>query len=220
MSCTNTSYYLYTDSFSCQIICNIYAGYIVSSIGSIQTCVPCGDPYCLQCTTPAYGSCLHCNNNSMLINGVCSSSCLNISYYIFNSLCALCDISCYSCYNGGNGGCIRCALSYVNSSNFCVQTCPTGTAVVPTTLSCGCDSRCSSCASSNYAYCLTCNNASQFVSSGQCVSSCPIGTFFSSSACIACSTGCLNCTINTCLGCQTNWYLYNNLCYTDCKQIS
>jgi hypothetical protein len=77
-----------------------------------------------------------------------------------------------------------------------------------------------SCASSNYAYCIVCANASQFVSSGQCLSSCPIGTFFSSSVCITCSTGCLNCTINTCLGCQPNWYLHNNVCYTDCKQIS
>ena len=61
---------------------------------------------------------------------------------------------------------------------------------------------CSSCLGSAN-YCLTCANG-QLAFSGQCVSSCPSGTFSSSGACIPCHPDCASCTgssFNQCSAC-------------------
>ena len=59
-----------------------------------------------------------------------------------------------------------------------------------------------------------------FVSEGQCLDSCPTQTYLSGTTCVACSTGCLNCSVNTCFECLSTSYLFDNTCYSDCNLIS
>lgn len=73
---------------------------------------------------------------------------------------------------------------------------------------------------STYTACTTCLNVSEWVLNGGCISSCPLSTYANAGQCVACSTGCLNCTINTCTTCISNQYLFNNSCYSDCNLIS
>jgi len=92
--------------------------------------------------------------------------------------------------------------------------------MIPSNLTCGCSSDCATCTSANYVFCLQCSNSSLFVYQGQCVLSCPNSTYRDNASCVACGSGCLTCNINTCVSCQANWYLYNNICFTDCNLIS
>jgi hypothetical protein len=55
---------------------------------------------------------------------------------------------------------------------------------------------------------------------GACISSCPVGTYADAGQCNSCSSGCMNCTINTCTTCINGSYLFNNSCYSDCNLIS
>lgn len=111
-----------------------------------------------------------------------------------------------------------CSADYHRYLTLCVSDCPTGTAVNPATGDCGCDSECLTC--STYTTCTACYNTSEWVLNGGCVDSCPLSTFPNAGQCIACSAGCLNCTINTCTTCVNSSYLFNNSCYSDCNLIS
>lgn len=139
--------------------------------------------------------------------------------YPSGGVCYPCDNSCDTCTAGSNGGCIRCALGYYNFSNFCLSSCPTGTAANITSRLCSCDAPCSQC-QGNTTYCTACLNSSLFVSQGQCLTSCPNQTYLSGSTCISCSTACTSCSSTTCFSCLANYYLFNNLCYSDCNLIS
>lgn len=111
-----------------------------------------------------------------------------------------------------------CNSDYHSYQGFCISVCPSGTAIHPITGNCGCDPKCSKC--SNYSTCTLCANSSLWVYNGNCVISCPGASYQSSGNCFPCSTGCLNCTINTCSLCLNTSFLYNNLCYGDCNFIS
>ena len=183
LTCLNSSFFLYTDTLACNLNCLTSQGYTVSSVNSQLSCTPCADPFCLQCNTTQYGTCTLCNNISALNNGICSSNCPNISYYILNSLCFNCDISCYTCSGPTNLSCIRCNVGYVNYSNTCTSTCPTGTALIVNLGICGCDSSCLTCDSANSVNCTSCVNSSYFVYFGQCISSRPDGSYQVGSKC-------------------------------------
>jgi hypothetical protein len=111
-----------------------------------------------------------------------------------------------------------CSANYHDYLNLCVSQCPNGTAINPTNGNCGCDVTCLTC--STYATCTACLDSSLWVLNGACVSSCPSSTYANSGQCVACSSGCLNCTINTCTTCVDGNYLFNNTCYSDCNLIS
>ena len=70
-------------------------------------------------------------------------------------------------------------------------------------------------------YCLTCANE-QLASSGQCVSSCPSGTFSSSGACLQCHPDCSSCTgssFNQCSACPSKRpVLASGRCLPTCGQ--
>ena len=220
LSCVNTSFYLFTDSLICQLSCPLFNGYVAMAVGTQPTCVACSDPFCLHCTVVSYGSCTLCNNISTLSNGICLSSCPSISYYVLNSQCVICDTSCYSCFTAGNTGCLRCAAGYANNSGICMNGCPVGTAFVANLGSCGCDPACLTCNSQNYINCTSCTNVSYFVYLGQCIASCPSGSYKSSMNCLTCPTGCANCTGPSCSSCLAGWYFFNSSCYSDCNVIS
>jgi hypothetical protein len=63
-------------------------------------------------------------------------------------------------------------------------------------------------------------NTSMWVLNGGCVSACPASTYANAKKCIACTDGCISCTINTCTTCVNGSYLFNNKCYSDCNLIS
>lgn len=94
--------------------------------------------------------------------------------------------------------------------------CPNGTVVVGST--CGCDSACGSCygISSN---CTSCASSSDFLYSGECLDECPTSTYNSSSSCVDCSTGCLECVRTGCSQCLTGYDVYDGGCYSDCNSI-
>ena len=87
LSCLNSSFFLFTDTLACDLVCPTTSGYVNSLNGLQPICTPCADSFCLTCTSTQYGTCTLCNNISALVNGICSSVCTNISHYIFNSLC-------------------------------------------------------------------------------------------------------------------------------------
>lgn len=195
-----------------------YVSYIQSGQPICKTCF--GYPLCLQCSSASMGTCTYCSNTSVLNAGYCSGNCPGSGYYASAGTCIACDVSCSSCNGSSNINCIACAANYYSYAGACLGTCPNGTAATPSATTCGCDSKCLTCQSNNYYFCTLCANSSLFVLSGSCVSSCPNATYLSQgTSCVACSTGCASCTSNTCLSCATGWYLYNNLCYTDCKQV-
>lgn len=155
---------------------------------------------------------------SLLISGSCQTTCGSTSLYQLNGNCYDCDVSCYNCSGSGSGSCYMCNSDYHSYQGFCISVCPSGTAIHPITGNCGCDPKCSKC--SNYSTCTLCANSSLWVYNGNCVISCPGASYQSSGNCFPCSTGCLNCTINTCSLCLNTSFLYNNLCYGDCNFIS
>ena len=176
-----------------------------------------GGASCLQCSSNAPGACTLCVSSSVLSNGLCSSKCSNTSMYASGGICLNCDASCSTCQSGGNGGCTKCALNYYNYNEFCLAACPTDTAPNANGY-CSCDSPCSKCQIST-TNCTACLNASLFVSLGSCVTSCPANSYLAGSTCVPCSTACVSCTATTCVSCLTSYYLYNNVCYSDCNQI-
>lgn len=137
--------------------------------------------------------------------------------YASGGICYNCDASCNTCVSAGNGGCILCALNYYNYTNYCVFTCPTDTAPSSNGL-CTCDSPCSKCQGST-TYCTACTDITLFVYTGSCVGSCPSASYLSGFTCVPCSTACISCTATTCMSCLSSYYLYNNMCYSDCNQV-
>lgn len=219
LSCLTASYYLYPATQKCSLLCPTTAGYLVDNTSGIRTCVPCADSNCLVCTTESYGSCTLCSNTSILVSGMCSSSCPSTSYYVISGSCFPCDASCFSCTSSTNTSCTVCAVGYYNSSGLCTNSCPTGKAIVPSNGTCGCASDCSTCDSANYANCTACNNISLFVYSGQCLSACPTGSYLSAGTCLSCSSGCNNCTSSACTACLTGYFSYSGSCYGDCNLL-
>lgn len=221
LTCFNSSYYLFPTLLTCNLICPNTSGFINTFIGTIQVCVQCADSNCLICTTTSYGTCTKCVSTSILISGICSSSCPSPSFYVSNYNCVQCDASCYTCTGAGSNACIQCSIGYYNLSGVCLSSCPNGTAIILSNGTCGCASTCLTCDSSSYIKCTACSNSSLFVYNGDCVSVCPSSTYqASSTTCLACSTGCMSCTSALCLACDTNWYIYANKCYSDCNLIS
>jgi proprotein convertase subtilisin/kexin type 5 len=211
----NTNYYLLSDN-TCVAVCPA-SGYIASTVSSVLYCTQCyGSGACLQCTSVGVGFCTICSNNSVLSGGICTSSCANSSLYPSGGICYPCDASCSTCTSGGNGGCIKCSSSYYNYSSYCLSSCPTGTA--PSNGTCSCSSPCSTCQGTP-TNCTACLNASLFVSLGSCLSSCPGSSYLSGSSCLPCPTACSSCSATTCLACLASYYLYNNTCYSSCKQL-
>lgn len=196
------------------------AGYIsiTDNFGNL-ICKPCfGNGTCLQCTSNLAGTCSLCITNAVLSNGICSSNCLANNMYASGGICYDCDISCNNCTGEGNGGCIRCAFNYYNYTNYCVKICPTDTAPSATGF-CTCDLPCTKCQNST-TYCIACNDSSLFVYLGSCVVNCPTSaTYLSGFTCIPCSTACTSCTATTCMTCLSNYYLFNNQCWSDCNQV-
>lgn len=219
-SCLNSSFYLFTDSLTCQQSCPLFLGYVAQSVGSQLFCMACSDPFCLHCTVVAFGSCTLCNNISTLNNGICLSSCPSISYYVLNSVCVACDVSCYSCFGAGSMSCLRCAAGYANNTGVCSNSCPLGTAFIANLATCGCDTQCLTCSSLNYINCTACMNASLFVYQGQCITSCPLGSYKSGMNCLICPSGCAVCTGVSCSSCESNWYIFNSSCYSNCNLIA
>jgi proprotein convertase subtilisin/kexin type 5 len=135
VTCLNTSsYYLYTNDFTCKLMCLNNSGFVTSTLDSRPICSPCFDyPYCLECSSTASGACSKCSNNSFLLQGSCLTNCSSPMLYNSNGLCLPCNTSCATCSGPGNTACILCAIGYVNSSGKCQPSCDSGKSIIPST---------------------------------------------------------------------------------------
>ena len=208
----NLNFVLYTDSRTCQSLCAENIGYFKSG----TFCFPCVTG-CLACTRSG-NSCTMCNIATFLQDGLCAANCGSVGVYNLNGRCYPCHVSCLSCTGEGEDKCNDCNINYFSYLSFCVSECPYGTGNNPISRNCSCHDSCITC--SNYTTCLSCSNRDYFVYNGNCIDKCPDATYLSQGVCIPCSTGCSNCTINTCNNCSGNNKLYDNSCYSDCNLLS
>lgn len=85
-----------------------------------------------------------------------------------------------------------------------------------------CLSPCRSCQDNNLSYCLTCYSwaSLKYHLSDSCLALCPSGYYSqiynNLYSCIACSTGCTDCSSAGCLACAPNYFIYAAACFTSC----
>ncbi|KAL4460396.1 hypothetical protein ABPG74_000147 [Tetrahymena malaccensis] len=149
--------------------------------------------------------------------------------YIINA----CDVSCQSCTQSQPTQCTGCysnatldALSKLCKCNAkfyayvpaipCIQQ--------PCTICKNCDDSCYTCKGPFNNDCLSCAG-SLYLSSNQCVATCPIGTYQNPSPnnnlCSGCDSSCFTCigrpNPNQCTYCDTGFFLYQNQCKNSCQ---
>ncbi|VDB84516.1 unnamed protein product [Peniophora sp. CBMAI 1063] len=149
--------------------------------------------------------------------------------------CAACSTSCTTCNGPTSNDCIVCANGQYKLNGTCVTTdsngvC-SGSSMVANNNKHECDScpsKCTSCAISGFNVASTIDQAKctgclpGFVlNNGQCVESCPSGTFLSPKdnlTCTACSSTCGTCagSADFCLTCANNALASNGQCVTSC----
>lgn len=180
---------------------------------SNQTCQQC-KAGCLTCDNVL--TCLTCQNNSLSLNGSCVTSCGD-GYYTFRGLCVACDRSCKNCANIPTQ-CTSCAQGYIQSGAYCLASCASGTYLNAATATCqSCSATCLTCSSAtnclacpnsqilpvggqclsciypcstcsaDLSTCYTCLSGF-FISSGQCIKTCPSGSRPINGVC-SCSSG-------------------------------
>jgi hypothetical protein len=216
--------FYYYSNLSCLGSCSTSSGYFLSSAGGITYCLACFDAaQCLVCLNSSSNGCSKCAQG-VLQQGECVFGCsLANTYLAPDSTCTSCDLSCNGCAGAGNGNCLSCSYNYYNSSNYCVTSCPNGTVAIPISRACGCEGNCLTCAGSS-SYCLSCGlntttGASQWAYLGSCVSACPSYSYRSGSECLACPSGCFNCSSSACYNCDLDKYKWGSNCYQDCNSV-
>ena len=201
---------------------NCQAGYY--PLGDTGTCVTlCPTGYTLvnsQCAvTPV------CQGYTY--NNLCLMNCPQSTYAVTSptKACMNCSASCVSCTNVSV--CLQCSNStyvYYNSSinaSSCVSYCSSGLYADSNIGQCSpCGNNCSSCyQSSNQVVCTSCQSGYVLLGS-QCVQSCPIGYYQSTSnICQLCSSVCYSCNVSAtnCTQCKNINYTAPNCASTTCN---
>ncbi|CAD8093460.1 unnamed protein product [Paramecium primaurelia] len=230
LSCNTT--FLFSNS------CNQYCpdGYYADT--STKTCRNCIST-CVTCLNPT--SCSSCTQGSFLTGNppLCQTSCPAGFYGDSGTrACRSCFAGCRTCFGTTADKCQSCLASasprlfYFNYS--CNQTCPDGT--YPNTSNSNCDSChqfCGKCIDAS-AKCTQCTT-NRFMSplsvdvNSPCITVCPYQYYGDqiTRTCLLCATNCRSCTsssANSCTACmntnindyQTNYYLSQNSCVTQC----
>jgi hypothetical protein len=167
-----------------------------------------------NCTTCSSipSNCTACTAPWVFYNQQCISSCPN-STYKSGTLCLPCESPCNFCLT--NTTCITCLSNFYFSNQTCLTSslCPNGTYADNPNLNCSsCTSPCLTCsvAPNN---CTACIPPKVYNNNYQCLSSCPITMYNSSSICAACVPPCGNCTSATsCLSCLGGFFLTGTSC--------
>ena len=171
-------------------------------------CIPC-DAECSTCfSLPT--NCTSCPTGLSLYNNGCRSSCPT-GFWTFNQICYLCDSSCYECSAGTNNDCTSCSSGYFLDVNQCKA----------------CSINCKECQQNNI-YCISCNVGTYLNDDNECVNECPQGYWANSlnNLCEICNSNCLNCsfgTYNSCISCNSGYYLKGGecqLCFSNCSECN
>ncbi|KZS98770.1 growth factor receptor domain-containing protein [Sistotremastrum niveocremeum HHB9708] len=224
-------------------------GFFLSSSGNCQVC----SIGCTECSDGS-GDCITCANNftadandrtkcdPVLPNSANGGTCPSGSFAsgnTSNTACTACSPVCGTCTGPTSNECITCASgSYLLNGN-CVKADQNGVCEGTNLIANNNNGECDSCPSK----CTTCN-LPQFavntqiaqaqctgcvpgfvLSNGQCVASCPSGTFLNPQdnlTCIACSSSCGTCAgaADFCLSCHNNQLASNGQCVTSCPTDS
>lgn len=222
------------------VLCN--NGYLLYNGGCVNVCpdrtysngyscsaCPTG---CQTCSGPS--TCQSCISPNILYSGLCLPNCPDgtVSTTTVPAQCVACSSNCQRCA-GSPSTCTSCPSGQVLINSICSSACPTGSvAVGGSCVSCvgcltcfGTPQTCTSC-STGYIVFLTgqCVNtcpSGTFVLGRYCFSSCPPGTYpNNSTSCTTCSSICATCSgnPNNCTSCPRNApYLQGANCTTSCS---
>jgi proprotein convertase subtilisin/kexin type 5 len=192
--------------------------------GNVNSCTRCISGFTIDTTTRRCVAQAQCPYGQDLSNGVCTNIC-DSGFFFYEGICIY-----GGCFNGytpnANGGCIRqteitagpqCNANQFISNGRCVGSCDNGFYPDSNTRRClACSANCISCF--NPSYCIICGtgfemqngvcvpsttcSSNQFQYNGQCISSCPIGTYLVGSQCFR--------------SCPDNNYYLSQICYLSC----
>ncbi|EAR95046.2 TNFR/NGFR cysteine-rich region family protein (macronuclear) [Tetrahymena thermophila SB210] len=226
IQCSN-SLYLNQSSNQCVSICP--QGTFPD--GSTNICSKC-DLSCFTCSGPSSSNCLSCSGSLFLSTSgnECKNSCKTNEFQNnANNQCTPCDSSCLTCNGNLNTNCLSCSdpLFLQQSSSTCIQKCDSNQygQITPQRTCLVCDSTCATCSGPNQNNCLSCSGSKYLdLSTNQCVTQCPSGTFNdnSNNKCSPCNTDCKTCSgpnNNQCLSCSLPKYFQksNGMCLENCN---
>jgi hypothetical protein len=195
--------------------------YSKCEIGEVMVnnvCIACQDPNCNACSSLNINKCLHCKPGFKFILGKCVQECPrgfflnpfdNNSCQACSRHCDACDEkTCTKCENGfypfakDPRNCVPCRGNrYVVEKGQCTK-CKPGF--------------CLKCVAGNSQKCEVCH-VSTFLVNGQCLNTCPAGTFRSRNQCLPCASNCLSCYDNEhCQVCKPPLILHNQVCIAKC----
>ncbi|EIW85609.1 growth factor receptor domain-containing protein [Coniophora puteana RWD-64-598 SS2] len=217
------------------------SGYFLDSSGNCEICqlgcAECSDGTgdCISCAsgfTQDANDKTKCDSTGQTTSS--GTACPDGSFSAGSS-CQACSPSCQTCHGSTSNDCIICATGTYSLGGNCVQTnsggvCA-GTSMIANNNKHECDtcpSKCTSCQISSFSAASTINQAQctgclpgYVLSQGQCVESCPSGTFLSPTdnlTCTACSSSCGTCagSASFCLTCTNNQIAANGTCVNTC----
>ena len=153
---------------------------------------PCASP-CQTCSTSS-SFCLSCASDSAYpvldsVNGRCVANHTSTTdycpetYYQSGFICAQCDSSCATCTDTSSH-CTSCKAIYGRPilnliDHTCVSTCPVNISIQVDSTCVPCDSSCATCNNTGPKACTKCpiSGTKYMTNDGQCVSTCPAGTY-------------------------------------------
>lgn len=197
---------------------------------TINACVICPvELHCGNCSYNNVSSSVLCSSCGygyyyQSISSLCTSAC-NTNQYAnkANNTCAACDLSCASCSGPASSNCLSCPSGYLQNNltgTFCLTTCSSVGYCQSGTSCLACDSSCYTCIGTAINECSSCPEGS-FLSSSYCRLVCPAATYPDSATrqCQLCDGSCTYCfgpTIDNCTGCIGGMVLYNFTCRIGC----
>lgn len=190
------------------------------------SCKPCSSN-CTACFGGSSFECTACLATYTLLNGQCLASCPS-GYTIASNTCIKCSSKCLTC--ASTNSCTTCLSGYwLSPQNTCLSDCAQLNSNTTFYYKNSNTSACSAC-SSAVAGCLACyfNTTSgvqctkclgsAVLYQGQCLASCPQGTYLLSGLCLPCTlSNCSSCTATACLSCTNSTILNNGICTTTCN---
>ncbi|KAK0474753.1 growth factor receptor domain-containing protein [Armillaria novae-zelandiae] len=217
-------------------------GFYLTSAGDCKVCelgcTSCADSTgtCLTCKT---GFTLDANDKTKCdaVESKTSSGtvCPDGSFSSNGTTCAKCPSACSTCNGATSNDCILCATETYAFNGSCVsvnnQGVCDGSGLIADNNKHACDAcgaKCTSCEISNFSAvstvdelkCTTCLPGS-FLSDGQCLDSCPTGTFVSpkdNATCTVCDSSCSTCSGSAtfCLTCANSKLASGGSCVSSC----
>jgi hypothetical protein len=195
----------------CQAQCS--PGFVYDS--NVKMCKKCSDPAkCETCLFNNLDICLKCQNGFILDGAQCYDNCPANKWNINNTECKECASNCAVCKSANE--CKTCITPFVLLNGKCSSQCPENYGNdLGVCRQCG-NPRCRECDLSNPKQCISCPE-DYWLHKGDCVNSCPLGTYFLDDMCVDCDPTCENCKGQFCKKCKPGYVKdKNNLCKSPC----